>query len=108
MDNVAMIVEMRFQHGQGEAWMDRLGSLVALAAEETGTLAYALHVDAKDGDHVWFYELYADADGYRAHARQPELQEALAAMAPSFAAPPVVHKLAPVRAAGALRPALFG
>lgn len=70
------------------------------AGGEPGTEVYAMHTDLEDEDVLWFYELYADRDALRTHARSESMAGLLERLDGLLVGPPHLVKLGPVDAVG--------
>lgn len=79
-----------------EAAAEEFDRLTAVAVEhirvdEPGTLVYATHPVQDAPLARIFYEVYADADAWRAHEANPHVQQFHAAKDPLLARPPRVE-----------------
>jgi quinol monooxygenase YgiN len=68
---------MRAHSGRRAEVLDILRELVDAAADEPGTLVYAMHEAADDPDTVVSYELFADEAALEAHKASPAVAGAM-------------------------------
>ena len=69
MAEIAVHVRLVAPPGRRDDLVAALQPFLDGAAGEPGTLAYALHHDLDDGDAIWFYTLFADAEALETHRR---------------------------------------
>ena len=101
MSDIVMIVKLTTAAGRRDEALAVLGKLVDAAEGEPGTLSYAMHTDAADGDVIWFYEVYADQAAFEAHSGSPTMAEIGAALSGGLvAALPEMHRVDVVRRKG--------
>jgi quinol monooxygenase YgiN len=100
MDKVAMVAKMTALEGRRDELVQTLDKLLDAVAGEEGTEVYALHLDAADGDVVWFYELYTDMDALTVHGGSEAMQAAGPELGALLAERPELIFLTPVRAKG--------
>jgi quinol monooxygenase YgiN len=72
---VAVFARIPAQPGKRDELVKALEALIDNANTEEGTLTYILHVDEKEPDVVFFYELYADQDALSAHGSSDRFKE---------------------------------
>jgi quinol monooxygenase YgiN len=68
---------MRARAGRRGELLEILRELVEAAANEPGTLVYAMHEAADDPDTVVSYELFADEAALEAHQASPAVAGAM-------------------------------
>ena len=68
MTQIAQFAKFAAKPGHGEKVLAALEEASLAAAEEQGTLVYAIHVVPGDADTVWMYELYASPEAQAAHS----------------------------------------
>jgi quinol monooxygenase YgiN len=76
---------MRAQAGRRAELLEVLRELVDAAANEPGTLVYAMHEAADDPDTVVSYELFADEAALEVHKRSPAVSGAMPRLEPLLA-----------------------
>ena len=72
---VAVFARIPAQPGKRDELVKALEAAIDNANTEEGTLTYILHVDDKDPDTVFFYELYTDQDALTAHGTSDRFKE---------------------------------
>jgi quinol monooxygenase YgiN len=100
MSKVAAIAKLTAAEGQRDALVKVMDQLVDAAADEAGTEVYVLHFDNKDADVIWFYELYADHDAFKAHSGSPTMATVIGQLGGLVAGAPDMHVLTPHRGVG--------
>lgn len=100
MTKVALLAKMTAAPGKRDQLVEAFGALYDAVAEEQGTEVYALHLDAGNGDVVWFYELYSDMDSLTAHGTSEAMKTVGGQLASLLAGQPELIFLTPVRAKG--------
>lgn len=100
MTKVALVAKMTAAPGKRDELVEAFGALQDAVADEAGTEIYALHLDAGDGDVVWFYELYSDMDALTAHGTSEAMQAVGPQLSSLLAGSPELTFLTPVRAKG--------
>jgi quinol monooxygenase YgiN len=98
MDKVAVIGQFTCREGKNAETEEVLARMVAAAADEPGAEIYSYF--RGEADTYWFFALMADAASLQGHGRSAAMQEAMAAFGPLVAAPPQMHTVSPVAAAG--------
>ena len=68
---------------------------------EPGTLTYLLHEDVNDADVLWFYEVYADDESFKAHGSSDAMKAVGGALAGNLAGRPELIFLNAVGGKGA-------
>jgi quinol monooxygenase YgiN len=100
MSKVAAIAKLTAADGQRDALVKVMDQLVDAAADETGTEIYVLNLDVTDPNVVWFYEVYTDKDGLRAHSTSPTMQAVGSQLGGLLVGAPELIKVTPHRAVG--------
>ena len=72
---VAVIARIPAQPGKRDELVKAMEAGIENAKTEDGTLTYILHTDGNDPDAVIFYELYTDADAFKAHGGSDFMKE---------------------------------
>jgi quinol monooxygenase YgiN len=72
---VAVFARISAQPGKRDEMVKAMEALIENANTEAGTLTYILHVDDKEPDTVFFYELYSDEDALAAHGSSDRFKE---------------------------------
>jgi quinol monooxygenase YgiN len=72
---VALFARIPAQPGKRDELVKALAAAIDNANTEEGTLTYILHVDDKEPDAVFFYELYSDQDALSAHGSSDFMKE---------------------------------
>jgi quinol monooxygenase YgiN len=72
---VAVFARIAAQPGKRDEMVKAMEALIENAKTEAGTLTYILHVDDKEPDAVFFYELYSDEDALTAHGTSDRFKE---------------------------------
>jgi quinol monooxygenase YgiN len=72
---VAVFARIPAQPGKRDELAKALEAALDNANKEEGTLTYILHVDDKEPDAVFFYELYSDQDALAAHGSSEFMKE---------------------------------
>jgi len=67
---------------------------------ETGTIYYIVHEDAKDPDAIYFYELYSDQAAFEAHGKSDAMKAIGPALGPLMAGRPELKFYTPVKGKG--------
>jgi quinol monooxygenase YgiN len=80
--------------GRAAAVLEILREIVALDADEPGTLVQTVQLDRADPGVVWLYEVWASADALREHRANGAAQRAR--LAPLVGAPFEVHECSPL------------
>ena len=93
MPRPALIAKMTARDGRRDELVAVLQELVAAVEAEPGTLQYALNLSTTEPEVVYFYEIYADADGVAAHAGSAAMKAAGAAMGELLAGRPELQRL---------------
>ena len=101
MSKVAAIAKLTAADGKRDELVKVMDQLVDAAAEETGTLIYVLHLDNKDENTIWFYELYTDADALKAHSGSETMQAVIGQLGGGLlAGAPELNMVTPHRGTG--------
>ena len=90
---------MRAQVGRRAELLEILRELVDAAADEPGTLVYAMHEAADDPDTVVSYELFADEAALDAHKASPAVAAVMPRLGP-LVAEGSFRRLAPILETG--------
>jgi quinol monooxygenase YgiN len=80
MSEIAYIVKLTAAEGKRDEALVTLGKLVDATESEPGTLQYVMHTDTTDPNAIWFYERYADAASFEAHATSTTMAEVVGAL----------------------------
>jgi quinol monooxygenase YgiN len=72
---VAVFARIPAQPGKRDELVKALQAAIDNANTEEGTLTYILHIDEKEPDTVFFYELYTDQDALTAHGTSDRFKE---------------------------------
>jgi quinol monooxygenase YgiN len=101
MSKVAAIAKLTAADGQRDALVKVMDQLVDAAADEAGTEVYNLHLDNKDENVIWFYELYTDRDAFKAHGNSETMQGVIGQLGSGLlAGAPEMNMVTPHRSAG--------
>ena len=100
MSKLAVLAKLTCKEGSRDAAVEILTAQVAAVADESGTEIYALHVDNKDANTIWFYEMYVDADALAFHGQTEAMKALGPKLAPHMAGRPELTMLSPVAAKG--------
>jgi quinol monooxygenase YgiN len=99
-EKIAVIAKLVAAPGKRDELVSALEKMFPVVEDEKGTEVYALHLDTKNDDVAWFYELYAGGDALKAHSSS-DAMKGLQASLGSLAAPGTeIIVLKPVRAKG--------
>lgn len=93
-DAFVTITKVITKPGNTAAVLGILREIVALDADEPGTLVQAVQVDRADPSVVWVYELWASAQALQAHRANGVAQRER--LAPLVSAPFEIHECAPL------------
>ena len=93
-DAFVTITKVVVSPGRADAVVEILREIVALDADEPGTLVQTVQLDRADPDVVWLYEVWASADALREHRANGAAQRAR--LAPLVGAPFEVHECSPL------------
>ena len=80
MTQVAVHARIRVKEGKGDELIAAFQPVFDQVDKEPGTLVYAMNRSKDDPDVFWVSELYADDDGFAAHAGS----DAMAAAGPTL------------------------
>ena len=72
---VAVLAKIPAQPGKRDELVKALQAAIDNANTEADTLLYILHVDDKDPDTVYFYELYTNQDALELHGSSDRFKE---------------------------------
>ena len=98
MAKQSLIAKLTCTAGRTEEFEAELAMLIEASNEEAGLEIYSAH---RDADNVyWFFELYTDDAAAAEHGRGEAMAKAMAVTGAFLAAPPEIHRLAPVVAKG--------
>jgi quinol monooxygenase YgiN len=100
MSQLAQFVRFVAKDGLGGKVVAALQDASVAAADEEGTLVYAIHVAPDNPDTVWMYELYASPEAQMAHSGSTATARLKAAVADLLAEPLAVSKGVPAEAFG--------
>jgi quinol monooxygenase YgiN len=99
MPKVAVVAKLTAAPGKRDEVVDVLKDVVAATEQEAGTLVYAMNVE-KDGDVIWFFELYTDEGALGVHAGSDAMKASGPRLAGKLAGRPEIIQLTPVVAKG--------
>ena len=85
-----LIVRLRARPETVDALCGQLSTLVALAREEPGTLAYSFYRAHEESDVFLLHEVYRDRAAWEAHMTSEPVQRALATFDTLLTAPPEI------------------
>jgi quinol monooxygenase YgiN len=74
-NKVAVFARIPAQPGKRDELVKAMQAAIDNAHTEEGTLTYILHVDDKEPDAVFFYEIYSDQDALAAHGSSDFMKE---------------------------------
>lgn len=100
MTQIAQFARFAAKPGLGGKVVAALEDASVAAADEEGTLVYAIHVAPDDPDTVWMYELYASPEAQAAHSGSTATAALRAAVADLLNEPLAVSKGVPAKAFG--------
>ena len=86
-NELTVIAELVAAPGRREELIAILAPLFDAAADEPGTLGYAMYLDVQDKDTVWFHERYESKEALLAHGASQVLAQVTEAMTPVLARP---------------------
>ena len=95
MPKVAVVAKLTAAPGKRDEVVDVLKDVVAATEQEAGTLVYAMNVE-KDGDVIWFYELYTDEAALGAHGGSDAMKAAGPKLAGKLGGAPEIIQVVPV------------
>jgi len=95
MPKVAVVAKLTAAPGKRDEVVDVLKDVVAATEQEAGTLVYAMNVE-KDGDVIWFYELYTDEAALAAHGGSEAMKAAGPRLADKLGGRPEIIQVVPV------------
>ena len=93
-DAFVTITKVVTDPGNTAAVLDILREIVALDADEPGTLVQAVQFDRADPSIIWLYEVWASAQALQAHRANGAAQRGR--LAPLVSAPFAVHECTPL------------
>lgn len=99
-DKIAVFAKIRIQPGKRDDAVQAFKIATDAVVDEPGTEAYVLHVDSKDDDVIWFYELYTDKAAFDAHGKSAAMGELIGALGPLLAGAPELSFTKPLSAKG--------
>lgn len=85
-----LLVHVQARPDTADALCRQLSTLVALAREEPGTLAYSFYRMHDEAGHFLLHEVYRDRAAWAVHMASEPVQRALATLDTLLAAPPTV------------------
>lgn len=100
MSQIAQFARFAAKPGYGDKVFAALEEASVAAAEELGTLVYAVHVAPEDPDVVWMYELYASPEAQAAHSGSEATARLRATVGDLLAEPLAVSKGVPAKSFG--------
>ena len=97
-----VLAKLSCKPGTRAAVIDAFGPMLDhVQQNEPGTLTYLLHEDVNDADVLWFYEVYADDDSFKAHGSSDVMKAIGGALAGNLARRPELIFLKQVGGKGA-------
>jgi quinol monooxygenase YgiN len=99
-EKIAIFAKVKVQPGKRDDAVQAFKVVTDAVVDEPGTEAYVLHLDAKDEDVIWFYELYTDRAGFDAHGKSAAMAELIGTLGPLLAGAPELTRATPVSAKG--------
>jgi quinol monooxygenase YgiN len=100
MPQIAQFARFAAKPGHGDKVFAALEEAAVAAAEEQGTLVYAIHVAPDSPDIVWMYELYASAEAQTAHSSSQTTARLRATVGDLLADPLSVSRGVPIKSFG--------
>ena len=97
MSKTALFAKFKASPGKIDEVVAALKPLMDQVQSEAGTEVYAMHTS---GDEVWFYELYADEDAFKAHGGSDAMKAAFGALSGITEGRPEILMGTPVAAKG--------
>ncbi len=99
-DKIAIFAKLKIQPGKRDDAVQAFKIITDAVLDEPGTLAYVMHLDAKDDDVIWFYELYTDRAASDAHGKSAAMGELIGILGPLLAGAPELSFARPLSAKG--------
>jgi len=96
MAKVSIVAKLPLRPGTRDEFVAAFSQMYPVVAEEEGTLTYTLHLDAKDEDLVWVYEMYASDEALAAHSGSDGMKAGLAAFGGFIAGRAELIRMIPV------------
>lgn len=100
MPRVAQFARFRGVEGKAPELRAALENAVSAAAEEPGTLIYAIHQDSEEPNTLWLYELYDSVESQQVHSGSEATAQLRSAVAELLQEPLSVSRGTPVREKG--------
>jgi len=100
MSKVVILAKLPLRPGTRDEFVEAFSQMFPVVAEEEGTITYTLHLDTKDEDLVWVYEMYASDEALAAHSGSDGMKAGLAAFGGFIAGPAELIRLTPVEGKG--------
>jgi quinol monooxygenase YgiN len=100
MSKVVILAKLPLRAGTRDEFIAAFSQMFPVVADEPGTLTYTLHIDDKDPDLVWVYEMYDSADALAAHSGSDGMKAGLGAFGGFIAGPAELIRLTPVAGKG--------
>jgi quinol monooxygenase YgiN len=100
MSKVSILAKLPLRPGTRDEFVAAFSQMFPVVDGEEGTLIYTLHLDAKDEDLVWVYEMYASDEALAAHSGSDGMKAGLAAFGGFIAGPAELIRMTPVGGKG--------
>ena len=100
MSKVSVWVKLELQPGKRDEAVAIIQEALQAVQAEDGTLLYLLHVDDKDENALYFYEMYTDGDALTAHGTSDWFKVFGPKLGPVLAGRPEMQMLTPVGGKG--------
>jgi len=100
VSQIAVIVKLKINEGQLDAFSKVALEGVENTKSEPGTTFYAIHNDSVEANVVWLYELYADKESADAHSGSDAFRKWSKSLAPFVDGAPEFSFLTPIGGKG--------
>lgn len=94
---VGLFVRLVCRPGLRAMTLDALNTYIDRLSEEPGTEAFLVCLDPDDGDVVWLYEWFRDAEALSAHRDAPAFAAMMCALPSHLVSPPALVRVDPLR-----------
>lgn len=98
MSRTAVIAKIIAAPGRRDEAVSVLEKLFGAVSKEPGTEQYILHIDTRDEDTIWMYELYADDEALAVHSSSETMATVFGEIGPLLGGAPELIVLEPKRA----------
>ena len=95
MTQTSLFVKMVFQDGKRDEGVAALDTMLPTVSAEEGTLVYSFHLDARDANTVWIFELYTDGDALGIHGGSEAMAALFGTLTPIMAESPMMVMATP-------------